>query len=493
MTPPTAPVPGQGRTPDPAPVPSSGLSPGPAVRPSPGRAPDGAGGSRRPRVVWSLRTTLTLTIAGLFILATGTVLTVQTLVTTRALDQQVQTIGIGNAPGGGSVGTDPGLTDPGLTEPAPADEAEVCASDDTGTSTPCTAPTLTPGQDGVAGPSAARREVTTLRDAVISTTVTSSVLIFAAFSALALLIAWFVATGTTRRITAITALADALDPDDPSGRIRAPSRSDEIGQLTDTLNGALDRIEDAISSQKQFIANASHELLTPIAAIETSLDAPLSQGRFPEDVRPAVHRALAANRKSANLVRSLLQLARAQGQPRTVHEPVDLAALAGRVVQDLRERLDERRLDVDTGALHPVTVDADPVLLELAVRNLVDNAVTHNVDGGRLGLATSSAGGAATLAVTNSTATTAAPGDVALLVQPFHRGDATRLGGAPGFGVGLAVVDAVVRAHGARLDLARPSTSTFRATLSLPTCPPDPDAGDRLAGQSARWKQGRVG
>jgi signal transduction histidine kinase len=441
-------------------------------------------GPRVRRVAWSLRTTLTLTIAGLFIVATGTVLTVQVLITTRALNEQVQTISIGSASGapGGVVGSDPGPADS-----TPADEAEVCASEDGAVSTQCVPPTAAPGQGVTVGASDVRSEVSTLRDQVTATTVTSSIIIFAAFSALALLIAWFVATHTTRRITAITELADALDPDDPSGRITAPSGSDEIGQLTDTLNGALDRIEQAVSAQKQFISNASHELLTPIAAIETSLDAPLSQGRFPEDVRPAVDRALAANRKSANLVRSLLQLARAQGQPHAAAQPVDLAELTARLVDDVAERLADRAVDVDASDVRPVTVAADPVLLELAVRNLVDNALTHNTDGGRITLSTSTVDGAATLTVTNTTAATTAPADVALLVEPFQRGDSTRISGAPGFGIGLAVVDAIVRAHGATLELSRPTTSLFRATVRLP----DLHRVDRLAGQSGQRKQGR--
>ena len=72
---------------------------------------------------------------------------------------------------------------------------------------------------------------------------------------------------------------------------------------------------------------------------------------------------------------------------------------------DLGDRLDELSLEVDTSALEPTTVDADPVLLELAVRNLVDNAVTHNVRAGRITLQTASDGGSATLTVTNSTTT----------------------------------------------------------------------------------------
>ena len=154
------------------------------------------------------------------------------------------------------------------------------------------------------------------------------------------------------------------------------------------------------------------------------------------------------------------------------------------MADDLGDRLDELSLEVDTSALEPTTVDADPVLLELAVRNLVDNAVTHNVHAGRITLETASGGGSATLTVTNST-TTGAATDVAVLVQPFHRGDGTRVTGAPGFGVGLAVVDAVARAHEARLDLSRPTPSTFRASL----CLADHQGVDRLTGQSDQREQ----
>lgn len=443
--------------------------------------------SRRPRtrrVAWSLRTTLTATIAGLFIVATGTVLSVQVLITTRALDQQVQTISIGNRPD--ATQSTQGA-EPPLTGVSPNDEAEACASNGSATSlVPCDPPSLLAPQDDPAGASGVSREVSTLRDSVTTTMLTSSIIIFAAFSALALLIAWFVATHTTRRITAITTFADQLDPNDPSGRIPATSASDEIGQLTDTLNGALDRIEHTVSAQKQFISNASHELRTPIAAIETSLDAPLSQGRFPADVQPAVHRALAANRKSANLVTSLLQLARAQGQPRAAYQPVDLADLTRRLLADLGDLFDQKCLVVDTSALQPVTVDADPVLLELAIRNVLDNAITHNATTGQVTISVTADTSTATLTITNTTAG-AGTTDVGLLVQPFQRGDNTRLTGAPGFGIGLAIVDAIARAHGARLDLSRPTPSTFQASLTMAI----QQRADILTSQSKRRKQGR--
>lgn len=417
---------------------------------------------RAGRVTWSLRTTLTATIAGLFIVATGTVLTVQVVIATRALDQQVQTISIGT--GGGATQGTPGIESTRAGTSAD-DEAEACASEGPTGAVPCNPPTALTPPDDSAGASGVSREVSTLRDSVTTTMLTSSIVIFAAFSALAMLIAWFVATRTTRRITAITTLADGLDPNDPSGRIPSTSASDEIGQLTDTLNGALDRIEQTISAQRQFISNASHELLTPIAAIETSLDAPLSQGRFPADVQPAVNRALAANRKSAALVTSLLQLARTQGQPRATHESVDLADLVHRLLVDLDEKISEKLLVINTGAVRRVLVDADAVLLDLAVRNLLDNAIAHNDTTGQVTITLTSDADVATLTVLNTTAASA--GDTDLLVQPFHRGANTRLAGTPGFGIGLSIVDAIARAHGARLDLSRPSPSTFQARLTL--------------------------
>ncbi len=446
--------------------------------------PSDARPSRAPRVVWSLRTTLTLTIAGLFIVATGTVLAVQVAVVTRVLDQQVRSISVGLPPDGGvGVGGDDGGS-----PPAPADEAEVCVSEDGTASSQCAPPTSrAPDPAGVV--TDVHDEVTTLRDSFTGVVVTGAVLVFLVFCALALVIARVVATRTTRRITAITELADALDPDDPSARVRAPSRADEIGQLTDTLNRALDRIESTLTAQKQFIANASHELLTPIAAIETSLDAPLSQGRFPQAVRPAVDRALAANRRAAALVRSLLQLARAQGVARAARHEVDLARLADEAVDEVRVRARQRGIVVGTDGLRPLTVTGDPVLLGLAVRNLVDNAVTHNVEGGRLDVATGAgaAPGSGSITVTNSTgpATGIGTGDVTDLVQPFHRGDGSRVGGAPGHGVGLAVVEAVVRAHAGHLELSWPGASTFRAVVHLDDGP----GLDRLAGQS----EGRAG
>lgn len=430
----------------------------------------------------SLQTTLTATVAGLFVLATGTVLTVQLLVADRALDEQVQTMSLGSAPGPAALQAVPGPGAGAVSAP-PDDQAEACAPTD---ATSCAPPGTTTDTDTQVGAADVSREVSTLRDEVSATMLTSSIILFAVFSVLALLAARLVATRTTHRIAALTALADGLDPTNPVDRLPPSVAADEIGRLTDTLNTALDGIERTVSAQRQFIANASHELLTPIAAIETSLGAPLSQGRFSADVTPAVQRALVSNGKSAELVRSLLELARAQSPARVGRRAVDLADVVDRALDGLADACAAKRLAIDTSGLRDTsglgviaerdhggrgrtTVSADPVLLDLAVRNVLDNAIVHNTPEGRITVAVVRSTGTVTLAVTN-TAPAGGTG-VGSLVEPFQRGDSTRLAGTPGSGIGLAVVDAVARAHGGSLALSRPSPTTFAVRLTLPVEP----------------------
>ncbi|RGE22474.1 HAMP domain-containing sensor histidine kinase [Leucobacter sp. wl10] len=266
-------------------------------------------------------------------------------------------------------------------------------------------------------------------------------------------------------------------------------------ELADTIDGMLDRLRDAFARQERFVANASHELRTPLATTRAALEIPLARGRVPADLEPAIRRALAANERSERLIAALLELARARrgradaGQARGDETDPREAVVAA--VETHGARAVELGVGVDLAGLlgddggagrRPERPEAaaDPALVQLAVDNLIGNAVRHNVRDGWVRVSLRSADGRVRLRIEN----TGAELDdraVAAMIEPFNRGDATRLASReaePGLGLGLSLADEAARAAGGSLELSPRPGGGLVAILSLPLAEPDEPRGD---------------
>jgi signal transduction histidine kinase len=214
---------------------------------------------------------------------------------------------------------------------------------------------------------------------------------------------------------------------------------------------ALRPLESSLAAQRQFVANASHELRTPLARQRAIGQVALAD---PEadvaSLRAAHERVLAAGAQQERLIAALLALARGQAGVHHLEE-LDLGEIAARVVAQRQGEADLRGVLVST-ALSAAPLRGDPRLVESLVGNLVDNAVRHNEPDGWVDVSSALSEGRAVLTVTNS-GPVVDPGEVARLLEPFHRHRAARTAGADGFGIGLSVVQAVCDAHRATLDV----------------------------------------
>lgn len=319
------------------------------------------------------------------------------------------------------------------------------------------------------------QQTTQLSEEVLSGLLLWSVVVLAVFAGLAVLAAWWLSKRSLDRIARITATTRDITRDDLHRRLDLDGPDDEIKELGDTIDGMLNRLDDAFERQDRFIAGASHELRTPLTTTRTLLEIPLMQGRVPADLEPAVRGALAANERSERLIAALLTLARSSHAPA---EPpaasTDLSALARASLDEHAAEATSRRLTVD-GPTGSALAAADAELLRIAVDNLIQNAIRHNRDHGRIRLAAATSDGLARLVVENdgSVFTTA---ETARLVEPFHRGDRTRLVG-PGTGLGLTLADTIARALGGRLALMPRPGGGIRASLAVPAVEPraEPD------------------
>lgn len=212
----------------------------------------------------------------------------------------------------------------------------------------------------------------------------------------------------------------------------------------------LQPLEAAHEAQRQFVANASHELRAPLtrqrALIQVALADPQADAA---SLRAAHERSLAAEQHLEQMIESLLALTRGQaGLQRP--ERVDLGALVSQTMLTQGSDLEAAGIEVRANLLS-ARVQGDPQLIDSLVANLVQNAVRHNVPGGWLEVATGTREKRAFVSVEN-TGSVIDPGEVERLFQPFERLGAPRVGHRGGHGLGLSIVRAIARAH--RADLA---------------------------------------
>ncbi|MBT8225337.1 MAG: HAMP domain-containing protein [Dactylosporangium sp.] len=266
-------------------------------------------------------------------------------------------------------------------------------------------------------------------------------------------VCWFAVGRALRPVRQMTTVARRLSHETLSERIAYRGPRDELKVLADAFDAMLDRLARAFDAQRLFVANASHELRTPLTVIRTAADIALARDTRPEaEYRRALTAVDGAARRSERLLDSLLRLARTQQRLRAGLDRVDLAASAHAAAGTGPGLGPQPRED-----LGPAMVRADPVLVELLIRNLVDNATRYNVPDGWVAVRTGTRGGTAVLQVENTGPVVPEP-QVAHLVRPFHRGAQVRTGSGEGTGLGLAIADAIVHAHAGSLSIEpRPS------------------------------------
>jgi two-component system sensor histidine kinase QseC len=252
---------------------------------------------------------------------------------------------------------------------------------------------------------------------------------------------------------------EQLAPLDPRGAPR------EVQPLVKSLNALFERVSRLLEGTRRFTADASHELRTPLATIRTHAEV-AREARSDEERRRALDNVIAGTDRATRLTGQLLTLARLE--PGVAHphvRPCDLRALARAVVADAAPFAVDRDVSVEMTDGEAVDIDADPDLLALLVRNLVDNAVRYGGTGGVVRVDVVRAGNTVTLTVTDR-----GPGIPAAerdkVGQRFYRVLGT---GESGSGLGLSIVHRIAELHGAAVSLGPAGESAgLRASVAFP-------------------------
>jgi signal transduction histidine kinase len=291
---------------------------------------------------------------------------------------------------------------------------------------------------------------------------------------------WLVAGRVLRPLRSMTAATRQISERNLHERLALSGPRDELKDLADTVDGLLARLETAFDAQQRFVANAAHELRTPLTLWRALLEERLTDPDATIDsFRATSRRLLALGKEQERLLESLLTLASSErGLDR--QEPFDLAAVVEAVLRDPPPEADSLGVQIET-EIEPAPAAGNAALAERLVRNLIDNAVDHNVPGGRVQVRTGTHADAAFLSVTNDGAVIP-PAEVGRLFEPFQRLGTDRT--APNddhHGLGLSIVRAIATAHQATLVAeARPEGGlAVNVGFPLRGAEPDPDLAAR--------------
>lgn len=267
----------------------------------------------------------------------------------------------------------------------------------------------------------------------------------------------------------MTGAAHRISAEHLAERIEETGAGDELDRLARTLNEMLGRLDIAFSQIRQFSADASHELQTPLTILKGELEVALRHPRTPEEYQAALRSALEETDRIARLVDGLLLLARAEsGMLRMDLQPMDLAELVEEVYRRIETLAGSRSIDLRLGAAEPVVIRGDRERLGRLLLNLAENAVKYTEPGGHVTLALRRLGDRAELSVSD-TGKGIAPEECERIFQPFYRVLSSDLSIEGGAGLGLSIARSIAAAHGGSIEVeSEPGKgSVFRVLIPV--------------------------
>ncbi|MCU1460869.1 MAG: putative transrane sensory transduction histidine kinase for metal resistance [Acidimicrobiales bacterium] len=263
---------------------------------------------------------------------------------------------------------------------------------------------------------------------------------------IAVLAAWFLASAALRPVERMRHQVALMSPSEPQPALSVPSTRDEVAALATTMNDLLSRVGVAIARERAFVADAAHELRTPLAILRAELELAGRPGRSHEQLTQAIGAAAEESDRLSRLAEDLLFLARSDDAGQQLRrQPTDIRPLLAAAAA---------ARDVDPGERPPITVAADPALvadvdpdrLRQAVDNLIDNAIRHSPPNGAITVAGCRDNGALVVAVTDD-GPGFPPEFLPHAFERFRRADTARARVDGGAGLGLAIVRSIAEAH----------------------------------------------
>lgn len=296
---------------------------------------------------------------------------------------------------------------------------------------------------------------------------------------------YFLTKKTLTPLQKLTSEVSQIQAQNLSTQLAVPNSKDEIAQLTSSFNEMLTRLDNAFSTQKQFSANAAHELRTPLAVLQTNLEV-FEKKQEPEMVEYQQLFTMIKEQTArlSQLVGTLLDMTNLKSVPRTDH--VSLEELVDEVFCDLDPVAEKAGISIhfddsssqnwhtdvhtpDASALNNNirNITGSYVLLYRAVYNLVENAIKYNRPNGSVTVSVKEKNGQAMILV-KDTGIGISPENQKKIFDPFFRVDKSRSRAMGGAGLGLALVDSIAKEHGGIVKVLESSETGSTIALMLP-------------------------
>jgi heavy metal sensor kinase len=258
-------------------------------------------------------------------------------------------------------------------------------------------------------------------------------------------------------------------------RLEKTGANDELDRLADTLNEMFGRLESAFTEMRQFTADASHELQTPLTILRGEIEVALRSKRSPDEYTDVLKSSLEEIQRISVLVEGLLLLARSDaGMLKMDRAPVDLVLVAEEVLNRLGPAAAAKAVTLTLGRIEPLEVSGDLVHLRRLLFNLVDNAIKYTPANGTVRVTVTRSDLFAVLGV-EDTGIGIPPEEQQRVFQRFYRSADARSQAQGGSGLGLSIVKSIAEAHEGRTEVeSEPGRgSVFKIYLPLPEPPED--------------------
>jgi heavy metal sensor kinase len=282
---------------------------------------------------------------------------------------------------------------------------------------------------------------------------------------LALAGGWWLAGRAIHPINDISAAAVKIAAGDLSQRINLADTENELGRLGTVLNSTFDRLGAALEEQKQFTADAAHELRTPVSVVLTQTQTALTRERTAAEYRETVESCQRAAQRMRRLIESLLELARLDaGQEPMKRERVDLAQGVLDCARLLQPLADERKVKFNC-SVPPLQCTGDAERIAQVLTNLLTNAFNYNHENGEVRVTGESNNGSAIVTITDTGQGIPAQ-DLPHIFKRFYRAEKSRTSGRTG--LGLSISKAIIDAHGGTIEVASELGKGTTFTIRLP-------------------------
>jgi len=313
--------------------------------------------------------------------------------------------------------------------------------------------------------------------------------LFAAGSSLLLLFfaGLFAAHGVTKGLSPMQELAtEAARVSVDNWSFNPPEaarKKRELAPLVNALEATLAGLQRAFNREREFMADAAHELKTAVAILKSSLQLLICQSRSSEDYKKGLVRSLEDCDRLEALACSTLTLARAeqrsdQGQSEDL-EWIDLVNSCEQSVADLQSLAQARGVGLRCIANDDAIAKADFADLQTVWVNLLQNAIQHSPEGSTVTVRVATSENDTASVVVEDSGTGIPPEELPYVFERFRRGDPSRSRATGGFGLGLSICKAIVEAYGGHIQIASSNGAGTRVSVSLPTLAPAP-SGDRV-------------